>query len=180
MSRIGNKSIAIPQGVDISIDGSHVKVKGPKGELSIKVDQSMKVISEGDVISVARPSDDNHHKALHGLTRSLVANMVTGVSDGFSQNLELVGVGYRANQQSAGVQLSVMLSHNVTILPPEGVKIQVEGQNLIKITGIDKQKVGQIAAQIRKVRPPNPYTGKGIRYQGEQVKLKAGKAARRL
>jgi large subunit ribosomal protein L6 len=180
MSRIGNKSITIPQGVDISIDGSHVKVKGPKGELSIKVDQSMKVISEGDVISVARPSDDNHHKALHGLTRSLVANMVTGVSDGFSQNLELVGVGYRANQQSAGVQLSVMLSHNVTILPPEGVKIQVEGQNLIKITGIDKQKVGQIAAQIRKVRPPNPYTGKGIRYQGEQVKLKAGKAARRL
>ena len=167
MSRIGNKSITIPQGVDISIDGSHVKVKGPKGELSIKVDQSMKVISEGDVISVARPSDDNHHKALHGLTRSLVANMVTGV-------------GYRANQQSAGVQLSVMLSHNVTILPPEGVKIQVEGQNLIKITGIDKQKVGQIAAQIRKVRPPNPYTGKGIRYQGEQVKLKAGKAARRL
>ena len=180
MSRIGNKSITIPQGVDISIDGSHVKVKGPKGELSIKVDQSMKVISEGDVISVARPSDDNHHKALHGLTRSLVANMVTGVSDGFSQNLELVGVGYLANQQSAGVQLSVMLSHNVTILPPEGVKIQVEGQNLIKITGIDKQKVGQIAAQIRKVRPPNPYTGKGIRYQGEQVKLKAGKAARRL
>ena len=180
MSRIGNKSITIPQGVDISIDGSHVKVKGPKGELSIKVDQSMKVISEGDVISVARPSDDNHHKALHGLTRSLVANMVTGVSDGFSQNLELVGVGYRANQQSAGVQLSVMLSHNVTILPPEGVKIQVEGQNLIKITGIDKQKVGQIAAQIRKVRPPNPYTGKGIRYQGEQVKVKAGKAARRL
>ena len=180
MSRIGNKPIEIPQGVDISIDGSHVKVKGPKGELSITVDQSMKVNSEGDVISVARPSDDNHHKALHGLTRSLVANMVTGVSDGFAQNMELVGVGYRAQQQAAGVQLSVMLSHNVTILPPEGVKIQVEGQNLIKISGIDKQKVGQIAAQIRKVRPPNPYTGKGIRYQGEQVKLKAGKAARRL
>lgn len=140
----------------------------------------MNVNTEGDAIIVKRPSDDNHHKALHGLTRSLVANMVTGVSDGFTQNLELVGVGYRAQQQAAGVQLSVMLSHSVTILPPEGVQIQVEGQNLIKITGIDKQKVGQIAAQIRKVRPPNPYTGKGIRYQGEQVKLKAGKAARRV
>tara|TARA_B100001964_G_C14181532_1_gene576514 strand:+ start:352 stop:894 length:543 start_codon:yes stop_codon:yes gene_type:complete len=180
MSRIGNKPIALPQGVNIAIEGSEVTVKGPKGELSITVNQSMKVNAEGDVIVIARPSDDNHHKALHGLTRSLVANMVTGVSDGFARNLELVGVGYRAQQQSDGVQLSVMLSHNVTILPPEGVKIQVEGQNLIKITGIDKQKVGQIAAQIRKVRPPNPYTGKGIRYQGEQVKLKPGKSARRV
>ena len=180
MSRIGNKPIALPQGVNIAIEGSEVTVKGPKGELSITVNQSMKVNAEGDVIVIARPSDDNHHKALHGLTRSLVANMVTGVSDGFARNLELVGVGYRAQQQSDGVQLSVMLSYNVTILPPEGVKIQVEGQNLIKITGIDKQKVGQIAAQIRKVRPPNPYTGKGIRYQGEQVKLKPGKSARRV
>jgi len=180
MSRIGNKPIAVPQGVNITIEGSEVTVKGPKGELSITVDQSMKVNADGDVIVIARPSDDNNHKALHGLTRSLVANMVTGVSDGFARNLELVGVGYRAQQQSAGVQLSVMLSHNVTILPPDGVTIQVEGQNLIKITGIDKQKVGQIAAQIRKVRPPNPYTGKGIRYQGEQVKLKPGKAARRV
>ena len=180
MSRVGNKPITLPQGVNISIDGLDVTVKGPKGQLSITVDESMNVNTEGDAIIVKRPSDDNHHKALHGLTRSLVANMVTGVSDGFARNLELVGVGYRAQQQSAGVQLSVMLSHNVTILPPEGVTIQVEGQNLIKITGIDKQKVGQIAAQIRKVRQPNPYTGKGIRYQGEQVKLKPGKAARRV
>ncbi|MBR62214.1 MAG: 50S ribosomal protein L6 [Dehalococcoidia bacterium] len=178
MSRVGNKPITLPQGVNISVEGLDVTVKGPKGQLSIKVDESMNVNTEGDTIIVKRSSDDNHHKALHGLTRSLVANMVIGVSDGFTRNLELVGVGYRAQQQAAGVQLSVMLSHNVTILPPEGVQIQVEGQNLITISGIDKQKVGQIAAQIRKVRPPNPYTGKGIRYQGEQVKLKAGKAGR--
>ena len=180
MSRIGNKPITVPHGGEISIDGSDVKVKGPKGELCIRVDQSMKVNSQDDVIVVERPSNDNHHKALHGLTRSLVANMVIGVNDGYIKNLELVGVGYRAQQQATGVQLSVMLSHNVTILPPEGVKIQVESQNSITITGIDKQKVGQIAAQIRKVRPPNPYTGKGIRYQGEQIKLKPGKSARRV
>ena len=175
MSRIGNKPIAVPQGVDISIDGSHVKVKGPKGELSITVDQSMKVNSEGDVIVVARPSDSNHHKALHGLTRSLVANMVTGVSDGFAQNLELVGVGYRAQQQSAGVQLSVMLSHNVTVLPPDGVKIQVEDQNLIKISGIDKQMVGKVASEIKMLKPIEPYKGKGIKEKDQYVLRKEGK-----
>lgn len=180
MSRIGNKPITVPQGVQVSIDGSDVRIKGPKGELSITVDQSMKVDAYDDLIVVARPSDENHHKALHGLTRSLVANMVEGVSDGFVRQLELVGVGYRAKQQAAGVQLSVMLSHNVTILPPDGVTIQVEGQDIIKVSGIDKQKVGQLTAQIRSVRPPNPYTGKGIRYQGEQVKLKAGKSGRRV
>jgi large subunit ribosomal protein L6 len=180
MSRIGNKPIAVPQGIEISIDGSDVKVKGPKGELYITVDQSMKVNSQDDAIVVERSSDANHHKAMHGLTRSLVANMVIGVSEGYTKKLELVGVGYRAQQQSEGVQLSVMLSHGVTILPPAGVKIKVESQNSITITGIDKQKVGQIAAQIRKVRPPNAYTGKGIRYEGEQVKLKAGKSARRV
>ena len=179
MSRIGNKPIAVPQGVNITIEGSEVTVKGPKGELSITVDQSMKVNADGDVIVIARPSDDNNHKALHGLTRSLLANMIIGVSNGFSKDLELVGVGYRVQQKGKGITLSVMLSHTVDIDPPEGVELKVEGNNQITVSGIDKQAVGQLAAEIRKVRPPNAYTGKGIRYSGEVVRLKPGKSARR-
>jgi large subunit ribosomal protein L6 len=180
MSRIGNKPIAVPSGVDVTISGSEVAIKGPKGELRQSFDPDMSIASEDGVVTVKRPSDEGRHRALHGLTRSLLANMVIGVSEGYVKQLDLVGVGYRAQQEGKGVALNVMLSHTVTINPPEGVTVQVEGQNLIKISGIDKQKVGQLAAQIRKVRPPNAYTGKGIRYGGEQIKLKPGKSARRV
>ena len=138
------------------------------------------IISKRDgEISVERPSDESQHKAFHGLTRSLIANMVTGVSDGYEKDLELVGIGYRVQQTGKGVTLSVMLSHTVFIEPPEGVTLEVLEGNRIKVSGIDKQAVGQIAAQIRKVRPPNVYTGKGIRYAGEYVRIKPGKSARR-
>ncbi len=179
MSRIGRKPIEVPGGVDVRIDGPEVTVTGPRGELRIEVDPAMTVTAEDGAVKVARASDEGHHRALHGLTRSLLANMVTGVTEGYSRHLDLVGVGYRAHQEGPGVTLSVMRSHTVTINPPEGVTIEVQGQTQIAVRGIDKQKVGQLAAEIRRVRPPNPYTGKGIRYSGEQVRLKPGKAARR-
>ena len=179
MSRIGKQPIAVPSDVEVKIDGSFVTVTGPRGELSNSFNSEM-IISERDgEISVKRPSDESQHKAFHGLTRSLIANMVTGVSDGYEKNLELVGIGYRAQQTGEGVTLSVMLSHTVLIEPPEGVTLEVLEGNRIKVSGIDKQAVGQIAAQIRKVRPPNVYTGKGIRYAGEYVRIKPGKSARR-
>jgi len=179
MSRIGKQPIAVPTNVEVKIDGSSVTVTGPRGELSNSFNSEM-IISERDgEISVKRPSDESQHKAFHGLTRSLIANMVTGVSDGYEKNLELVGIGYRVQQTGKGVTLSVMLSHTVLIEPPEGVTLEVLEGNRIKVSGIDKQAVGQIAAQIRKVRPPNVYTGKGIRYAGEYVRIKPGKSARR-
>ena len=179
MSRIGKQPIAVPSDVEVKIDGSFVTVTGPRGELSNSFNSEM-IISERDgEISVKRPSDESQHKAFHGLTRSLIANMVTGVSDGYEKNLELVGIGYRVQQTGKGVTLSVMLSHTVLIEPPEGVTLEVLEGNRIKVSGIDKQAVGQIAAQIRKVRPPNVYTGKGIRYAGEYVRIKPGKSARR-
>ena len=179
MSRIGKQPIAVPTNVEVKIDGSSVTVTGPRGELSNSFNSEM-IISERDgEISVKRPSDESQHKAFHGLTRSLIANMVTGVSDGYEKDLELVGIGYRVQQTGKGVTLSVMLSHTVLIEPPEGVTLEVLEGNRIKVSGIDKQAVGQIAAQIRKVRPPNVYTGKGIRYAGEYVRIKPGKSARR-
>lgn len=179
MSRIGKQPIAVPTNVEVKIDGSFVTVTGPRGELSNSFNSEM-IISERDgEISVKRPSDESQHKAFHGLTRSLIANMVTGVSDGYEKNIELVGIGYRVQQTGKGVTLSVMLSHTVFIEPPEGVTLEVLEGNRIKVSGIDKQAVGQIAAQIRKVRPPNVYTGKGIRYAGEYVRIKPGKSARR-
>ena len=180
MSRIGNKPISVPKGVDVTISGSEVAVKGPKGELQQRFDSDMAIAMGDGAVTVKRPSDEGRHRALHGLTRSLLANMVLGVSEGYVRHLDLVGVGYRAQQEGPGVTLNVMLSHTVTIKPAEGVTVEVEGQNLIRVSGIDKQKVGQLAAQIRKVRPPNAYTGKGIRYSGEQIKLKPGKSARRV
>ncbi len=180
MSRIGKQPIAVPSDVEVKIDGSFVTVTGPRGELSNSFNSEM-IISERDgEISVKRPSDESQHKAFHGLTRSLIANMVTGVSDGYEKNLELVGIGYRVQQTGKGVTLSVMLSHTVLIEPPEGVTLEVLEGNRIKVSGIDKQAVGQIAAQIRKVRPPNVYTGKCIRYAGEYVRIKPGKSARRV
>ena len=179
MSRIGNQPIQIPDGVDIKISGPNVSVKGPKGDITSVFDLGMEIKREDDVVKVTRPTDESQDKAFHGLTRSLLANMIIGVSNGFSKDLELVGVGYRVQQKGKGITLSVMLSHTVDIDPPEGVELKVEGNNQITVSGIDKQAVGQLAAEIRKVRPPNAYTGKGIRYSGEVVRLKPGKSARR-
>ena len=180
MSRIGNKPIPIPSGVDVKIQGSSVVVKGPKGELKGSFDQSISVGESDGSLIVQRASEESQIKAFHGLTRSLIANMVTGVHEGFKKSLELVGVGYRVQQSGKGITLNVMLSHSVTIQPQDGVTLQVEDNNKITVSGVDKQAVGQLAAEIRKVRPPNIYTGKGIRYAGEQVRLKPGKSARRV
>ncbi len=179
MSRIGNMPVDLPTGVDVDIQGSDVTVKGAQGVLTFTFHPEMTIERNNGSVVVRRPSDEGRHRALHGLTRSLLANMVTGVSQGFGKSLELVGVGYRVQQSGKGITLSVMYSHPVEIQPPDGVTLEVEGNNRIHVRGIDKQKVGQLAAQIRKVRPPNVYTGKGIRYLGEQIRLKPGKSARR-
>ena len=179
MSRVGNKPVPIPSGVDVRVDGLRVTVNGPRGELSQTFHPEMSIARDNGAVVVTRPSDSGEHKALHGLTRSLINNMVTGVSGGFEKILNLVGVGYRVAQNDKGITLSVMLSHQVNIDPPPGVTLTVEGNNRIRVQGIDKQAVGQIAAEIRKVRPPNVYTGKGIRYANEVVHLKPGKSARR-
>jgi large subunit ribosomal protein L6 len=180
MSRVGKQPIPLPSGVDVKIDGSQVTIKGSKGTLVDTFHPDMSISTDNGSLAVERPSDEKQHKALHGLTRSLLANMVIGVTEGYSRSLELVGVGYRVRQSGKGIKLSVMLSHEVDYQPREGVAIAVEGNNLIHLSGIDKQAVGQAAAEIKKVRPPNVYTGKGIRYRGEQVRLKPGKSARRV
>jgi len=180
MSRIGKKPITIPAGVEVAVSNSIVTVKGPKGTLTQSYDTDALEISKSEnLVKVERSTDEPHHRALHGLTRSLVANMVSGVSEGFSRSLDLVGVGYRVQQNGNGITLNVMLSHTVDIDPLPNAGLQVEGNNKITVSGIDKQSVGHLAAQIRKVRPPNVYTGKGIRYAGEQIRLKPGKSARR-
>lgn len=175
MSRIGKKPVALPQGVSVTLDGSRITVKGPKGTLSRVLPGDMQVALEDNTVVVSRPSDEQRHKALHGLTRTLVANMVDGVSTGFRKVLELQGVGYKAEPKPFGVNLVVGLSHQVPFKAPDGIKLIVETPTVLKIEGIDKELVGQVAAEIRNVRPPEPYKGKGIRYQGEQVRRKAGK-----
>ena len=178
MSRVGNQPVSIPSEVDVTLNGSKVTVKGPKGSLTQSFTPDMSISTAEGVVTGQRPSDERNHRALHGLTRSLISNMVIGVLEGFSKSLELVGVGYRVQQSGKGISLSVMLSHTVEIQPRDGIALEVEGQNLIHVRGIDKQLVGQTAAEIRKVRPPESYKGKGIRYVGEQVRLKPGKSAR--
>jgi len=180
MSRVGIQPIELPAGVDVSFNGSEVTVKGPKGELKQVVHVDMRVANENGSLRVERPSDERKHRALHGLTRSLLANMVTGVTEGFAKAIEMVGVGYRVHQSGANVTLNVMLSHPVEVHSPDGITFEVEGNNRLHVRGMDKQLVGQTAAEIRSVRPPNIYTGKGIRYLGEQVRLKPGKSARRV
>ncbi|MGH7629169.1 MAG: 50S ribosomal protein L6 [Gemmatimonadales bacterium] len=175
MSRIGRKPVAIPKGVSVSVTDHTVSVKGPKGELVRRLHPDMAVAVAGDEVTVARPSDQNRHKALHGLTRTLVQNMVDGVSKGYLKTLEIQGVGYKAETKPYGVNLIVGLSHQVKYEAPKGIKISVENNTVVKIEGPDKELVGQVAAEIRQVRPPEPYKGKGIRYQGEQVRRKAGK-----
>lgn len=179
LSRIGRKSIPIPQGVTVEVGYGEVKVTGPQGSLTQNYHPDVVVRVEEDEIVVERLSERKFHHALHGLTRSLIANAVTGVTDGYTRTLELMGVGYRVQPAGDGVVLNVGYSHPVEIHPPEGVTMEVEGNNRIHVRGIDKQKVGQLAAQVRKVRPPNAYKEKGIRYQGEVLRFKPGKSAAR-
>ena len=178
-SRIGRKPIAIPVGVDIQVGYGEITAKGPKGTLTQRYHPEVKVQVQDGTVVVERFSSKKFHHALHGLTRSLIANAITGVTEGYSKTLELMGVGYRVQQAGDGIILSVGYSHPVEIHPPEGVILQVEGNNRVHVRGIDKQKVGALAAQVRKARPPNPYKEKGIRYQGEVLHLKPGKAAAR-
>ncbi|HEY8506825.1 MAG TPA: 50S ribosomal protein L6 [Steroidobacteraceae bacterium] len=177
MSRIGKKPIAIPNGVTVSVDGSTVTVKGPKGELKRTFDPSMKFRVENNEVIVERPSDDKRDRAMHGLTRALLANMVTGVAQGFKKTLEIVGVGYRAEKKGKTLVVNVGFSHPVNYPEPEGITLSTPAPTTIVVEGVDKQKVGQVAAELRQFRPPEPYKGKGIRYQGEQVRRKAGKTA---
>ena len=178
MSRVGLRPIPVPSGVEVKIEGKDVTVSGQRGTLNLTIHRDMVLSQEDGVLNVARPSDERQHRALHGLTRSLVANMVTGVVEGYSKTMDLVGVGYRVQQSGDGIALSVMLSHSVEIKPPPGVTLEVEGNNRIHVRGIDKQAVGQTAAEIRSLRKPEPYKGKGVRYVGEHVARKAGKAAK--
>jgi large subunit ribosomal protein L6 len=179
MSRIGRAPIPVPNGVDVTVADGRVAVKGPQGSLSRDLPGQITVRRDGDVLLVERPNDERQNRALHGLTRSLVANMVTGVSAGFSKELEIVGVGYRATAQGPNrLELALGFSHPVTIEAPEGVTFEVPQPTRITVRGIDKEIVGQVAANIRKVRKPEPYKGKGVRYAGEVVQRKAGKAAK--
>ena len=175
MSRIGKKPVAVPKGVAVEVQGQLVAVKGPKGELRRTLHSEMQVALADGQVTVGRPSDEKRHKALHGLSRTLVQNMVEGVSKGFSKTLEIQGVGYKAEAKPYGVNLIVGYSHPVKYEAPKGIKISVENNTVVKIEGADKEAVGQVAAELRSVRPPEPYKGKGIRYQGEQVRRKAGK-----
>jgi len=177
MSRIGKRPVPLPTGVTATIAGQRVTVKGPKGELSRTVHRELTVALEDGALIVRRPSDESRHKALHGLTRTLLANMVEGVTTGFTRALEIQGVGYKAEVKPFGVQLVVGFSHPVAYRAPEGVTITVENNVQVKVAGMDKEIVGQVAAELRAIRPPEPYKGKGIRYAGEQVRRKAGKTA---
>lgn len=180
MSRIGRLPITLPSGVKIDIKDNLVTVTGPKGELKQDIHPDIKINIENNTVLVSRPSDDREHRALHGLTRSLLANMVTGVTKGFQKDLEVVGVGYRATLAGKNVVLRTGFSHQVEVAPMEGVTLGVEGTNRIKVSGIDKQIVGQMAAKIRGVRPLDDFKGKGIKYAGEVVHLKAGKTGKAI
>ncbi len=178
MSRIGKLPVAVPNGVDVKLDDSTVIVKGPKGELSQHILPVVTVTIEDGVVVVARKSDDKPGRSAHGLTRTLVANMIDGVTKGFRKSLTLQGVGYRVNKAGDILNFSLGYSHPVTFTPPEGIAFTVEGTNTVHVDGIDKQRVGQVAAEIRSLRPPEPYKGKGIRYKDEVVRKKLGKAGK--
>ena len=178
MSRIGRQPISVPSNVQVTInDDNSVTVKGPKGELARQFPPTMQLNREDGTITVARPNDEGKQRALHGLSRSLLNNMVVGVTTGFTKTLEVQGVGYRAQLQGSNLQLALGFSHPVMVSPPEGITFAVEGPRVL-VQGIDKERVGQVAANIRKLRPPEPYKGKGIRYTGERVRRKAGKAGK--
>lgn len=176
MSRVGRMPITVPQGVAVNIEGNRVTVVGPKGELSRIFSPDMSITLSDGILTVSRPSDNREHRSLHGLTRSLLANMVVGVSSGFEKNLEIVGVGYRAEKVGDNLVFRIGFSHTVEVSPLPGVVLNAEAANRIKISGIDKEVVGQMAAEIKAIRPPDAYKGKGIRYAGEYVRLKPGKS----
>ena len=178
MSRIGRMPVAIPSGVDVTIDGRQVTVKGPKGTLSLEVVQPIEVKQADGTITVSRPSDEGEIRALHGLSRSLIANMVTGVTDGYRKTLEIVGVGYRVQARGKDLEFSLGYSHPGPVSPPDGITFRVETPTRLVVEGIDKQQVGEVAANLRKLRKPDPYKGKGVRYQGEQIRRKVGKAGK--
>ena len=178
MSRIGKKPISVPAGVDVKIDGTTVTVKGPKGTLVEKFNKDMIIKLEGNEVIVERPTEDKLHKSLHGLTRTLIHNMIEGVTNGYSKTLEIEGIGYRAAKQGHDLVMNLGFSHQVIVPETADIKLDVPNPNTIVVNGIDKQKVGQYAAEIREKRPPEPYKGKGIRYQGEHIIRKEGKAAK--
>ena len=177
MSRIGKTPITLPSGVEFACSGGVATVKGPRGELSQRVPREIDFALDGDTLTVRRPSDTGRHRALHGLTRSLVANMVEGVTNGFTKRLEIVGVGYRAAVKDKKLELQLGFSHPVVITPPDHVEFETPQPTIVLVKGIDKQVVGQVAADIRRLRPPEPYKGKGVRYAGEYVQRKVGKRA---
>ncbi len=178
MSRIGRMPVVIPSGVDVTVDGRQVRVKGPKGELSMEVTAPIDVHKEDGVITVTRPSDEGEIRALHGLSRSLIANMVTGVTEGYRKTMEIVGVGYRVQAKGSDLEFALGYSHPVPVHAPAGITFRVETPTRFVVEGIDKQQVGEVAANIRKLRKPDPYKGKGVRYQGEQIRRKVGKAGK--
>ena len=176
MSRIGKKPITVPAGVTVKVEDNVVSVKGPKGELQRRIHNAMKVTLDNGVITVERPDDEKENRALHGLSRTLIHNMVEGVTNGFSKTLEIQGVGYRAAKQGKNINFTLGFSHPVVMEPPAGITFDVPQPNKIVVSGSDKEKVGAVAAEIRNLRPPEPYKGKGIRYEGEHVRRKVGKA----
>jgi large subunit ribosomal protein L6 len=178
MSRIGRAPVVIPSGVDVTINGRDVTVQGPRGTLSMQVTAPIEVSQADGVITVTRPTDEGEIRALHGLSRSLIANMVTGVTEGYRKTLEIVGVGYRVQARGKDLEFSLGFSHPVPVTAPEGITLRVESPTRFVVEGIDKQQVGEVAANIRKLRKPDPYKGKGVRYQGEQIRRKVGKAGK--
>ena len=178
MSRIGRLPIPVPAGVEVKIDGAVVEVKGPKGTLTHTVPAPIQIVLEEGTIVVSRPDDERNSRSLHGLTRTLIANNIQGVTEGFSKGLEIVGTGYRVTQKGAALEFALGYSHSITVEPPVGISFVVEGNTKLTVVGIDKQAVGEVAANIRKLRKPEPYKGKGVRYAGEVVRRKAGKAGK--
>lgn len=178
MSRIGKQPISVPSGVEVKIDGRRVSVKGPKGELGLTVAEPIEVTLEDGAVSVTRPNDERESRSLHGLTRTLINNQIVGVTEGYSKSLEIVGTGYRVQAKGSNLEFALGYSHSITVEPPAGITFSVEGQNKLTVSGIDKQLVGEVAANIRKLRKPEPYKGKGVRYAGEVVRRKAGKAGK--
>jgi large subunit ribosomal protein L6 len=178
MSRIGRLPIEIPAGVNVTVDGSAITVKGPKGELALTVASPIEVKLEDGQLLVSRPDDERASRSLHGLTRTLIANQIVGVTQGYSKGLEIVGTGYRVQAKGNSLEFALGFSHSITVDPPEGISFAVEGNNKLTVHGIDKQAVGEVAANIRKLRKPEPYKGKGVRYEGEVVRRKAGKSGK--
>ena len=178
MSRIGRLPISIPAGVTVTVDGQDVAVKGPKGELALTVAKPIEVSVEEGQVLVSRPDDERESRSLHGLTRTLIANQIIGVTEGYSKGLEVVGTGYRVAAKGESLEFALGYSHSITVDPPKGISFTVEGNNKVTVNGIDKQAVGEVAANIRKLRKPEPYKGKGVRYAGEVVRRKAGKSGK--